>query len=76
MLNPTLTPSSASRSRRGFTGPSQDVDAWAEVEVAASRDADGVSVETCAKRCGPRAWNYGEEYGEKGTRMRVGWEED
>lgn len=28
----------------------QDVDAWAEVEVAASRDADGVSVETCAKR--------------------------
>ncbi|CAK9106235.1 Armadillo-like helical domain containing protein 1 [Durusdinium trenchii] len=27
-----------------------DVDAWAEVEVAASRDADGVSVETCAKR--------------------------
>lgn len=61
------------------------MDAWAEVEVAASRDADGVSVETCAKRCGPgggvarcgpRAWNYGEEYGEKGTRMRVGWEED
>eukprot|EP00913_Durusdinium_trenchii_P034398 g32179.t1 len=32
-------------------GPNlRDVDAWAEVEVAASRDADGVSVETCAKR--------------------------